>query len=491
MREPDWESLADLQFILYNRIAGSLNEALSGIALSDMPEAQDKPPGFWKDRATTKIAGVLNLFTAWSYLIRFKMGESLPERAIRPFQANTLLAWLGAQLQLDPPPQTESNPQLHANQETLQEALLLLYSVAFTQGAGVRLELEVSRLGMWFRVKFSRTQPMPSTLDELLAGFGDHWRAQDTGFELATARDFVRLNGAELMLNSSSAHGEFMFFVRAAGAPKKKTPPPPARAQVPPPQTRPLSPETLERTLESTGLNLETGQLQAASAPEKDTASATTDAETPPTSVPAQADPTPIFVDMQTGGPPRTPAAAPSLAVLRPLPPTLSELQHQLAARDAAEKSDESGSESLPVEPDEASHGDVAHTEAAQKDAAQKDAADKSPARKSPSGTGRETVHVQGADTLRLEDASKGSTGVAPAPKSVIVPVKLPDPAPPVRLSVPPAATSNSAVTRQTRTLTPVTRDSPPAPIGDEDNSQVPPADAPPDTLDSSRKESS
>jgi hypothetical protein len=54
-REPDWEALADLQFILYNRIADSLNAALSAIALSDMPEAQDKPPGFWKKRAATKI----------------------------------------------------------------------------------------------------------------------------------------------------------------------------------------------------------------------------------------------------------------------------------------------------------------------------------------------------------------------------------------------------------------------------------------------------
>ena len=129
-REPDWEALADLQFLLYNRIADSLNAALTGIALCDMPEAQDKPPGFWKERASAKIGNVLNMFTAWSYLTRFKMGESIPERAVRPFEANALLQWLGGQLQLIPAPEIASNPLLYANRETLQEALLLLYSAA-------------------------------------------------------------------------------------------------------------------------------------------------------------------------------------------------------------------------------------------------------------------------------------------------------------------------------------------------------------------------
>lgn len=75
MREPDWEALADVQFVLYNRVANQLNEALSGIALSDMPEASKDQPGYWKDRATTRVLNVLNLFTAWTWLIRFKMGK--------------------------------------------------------------------------------------------------------------------------------------------------------------------------------------------------------------------------------------------------------------------------------------------------------------------------------------------------------------------------------------------------------------------------------
>lgn len=222
MREPDWKALADLQFLLYQRIADSLNAAMSAIALSDMPEAQDKQPGFWKDRATAKIGNVLNLFMAWSYLIHYKLGEMLPDRAIRPFRVNALLEWLSVQLQLNPPPKLSSDPLLHANQETLQEALLLLYSAAFTQGTNVRLELETNDTGVWFRVLFTRLTPLPESFDTLLDSFSGHWRAQDTVFELATARDFVRLNGGEIEMNLDKQQGAFSFFVRHVGAAKDK-----------------------------------------------------------------------------------------------------------------------------------------------------------------------------------------------------------------------------------------------------------------------------
>jgi hypothetical protein len=215
----DWESLAELQFLLYSRIADSLNAALSGIALSDMPEAQDKPPGYWQERATAKVSNVLNLFTAWSNLIRFKLDGTIPERALRPFAANALLAWLGTQLHLSPVPRLPDDPTLYANQETLQEALLLLYSAAFTQGSGVRLEVEPAGEEIGFRVRFERNAPIPATFDALLASFGDHWRDQDTLFELATARDFVALNGLALALNTAGEQCEFAFRVPStAGA---------------------------------------------------------------------------------------------------------------------------------------------------------------------------------------------------------------------------------------------------------------------------------
>lgn len=218
MLEPDWAALADIQFLLYNRISNQLNEALSGIALSDMPEATDKPPGYWKERATNQITSVLNLYTAWMWLLRYKTGDPIPERAFRPFETNSLLSWIGRQLQLSPPPITKMNPLLHGNQETLQEALLLLHSVAYTQGSAVRLVFEATRLGTWFRIRFDRPREVPPDLDSLIASFGSHWRAQDAVFELTNARDFVRLNGCALVLNRTQSGGEFTFFVRSASA---------------------------------------------------------------------------------------------------------------------------------------------------------------------------------------------------------------------------------------------------------------------------------
>ncbi|MBN1678999.1 MAG: hypothetical protein JW966_01820 [Anaerolineae bacterium] len=229
MCEPDWQALADLEFLLYSRISDSLNAALTSIALSDMPEARDKPPGFWQKRASTRISNTLNLFTAWSYLIRYKIGEGIPERALRPFMVNSLLEWLSTQLQLPTTPTFSKDLLLRANQASLQEALMLLYSVAFTQGSGVRLDVETVDRGVWFRIRFSRLTPLPSTLDELIASFGDHWRSKDAVFELTTARDFVRLNGSELLIHASEGHGEFAFFIRAAAV---ASPAPPAEPEV-------------------------------------------------------------------------------------------------------------------------------------------------------------------------------------------------------------------------------------------------------------------
>lgn len=247
MREPDWDALAELQFLLYNRVADSLNAALSSIALSDMPEAQGRPPGFWKERAMIRVANVLNLVVAWSHLIRYKRGEPIPTQAQRTFRANALLTWLSGQLHITPPPLIEADPLLHGNQETLQEALLMLYSAAQALGTGVRLETEVTRLGTWFHVRFARPATLPSTLDALLASFREHWRDQSTRFELTIARDFVRMNGAELMLGTSGMQADLMFFVRAAGTARRAITPPPTAAvhSGPPAKTRPLDPSVV------------------------------------------------------------------------------------------------------------------------------------------------------------------------------------------------------------------------------------------------------
>jgi hypothetical protein len=406
-REPDWEALADLQFLLYNRIADSLNAALTGIALSDMPEAQDKPPGFWKERASTKIANVLNLFTAWSYLVRFKMGESIPERAVRPFEANALLQWLGSQLQLVPAPEIATNPLLYANRETLQEALLLLYSAAYTQGTNVRFELQAAQDGLWFRVQFTRAKPLPETFDALLASFGDHWRDQDTVFELATARDFVRLNECDLVLNSSTNHGEFAFFVQSAAAHRKRTAS--AAAQAAPPEPAQPAPVVV--------------------------------APPAPTPVMVVEETTPVIPESEPE------PAPPSLAELRPRPhiPAVPAPQ-PLAAEGAAP----------PGEPEEDTSQRDAVTVTSHSDDTQTSQTTQI-VRLTPPST---QIKSGGLDALAADQKPRPAPE-PPEPQATIVPLKIPDPKPPLSLRKPPASTSNVALTKKPQPSHPPKTDAP------------------------------
>ncbi|MBN1562675.1 MAG: hypothetical protein JXA10_02470 [Anaerolineae bacterium] len=401
MRDSDWAALADIQFILYNRIANQLNEALTGIALSDMPEASGKPPGYWKDRAIDKITNVLNMFTAWTWLIRYKLGEPIPQRAIRPFETNALLAWLGRQLQLNPPPKTNMNPLLHGNQESLQEALLLLYSVAYTQGSGVRLAFEATKLGTWFRIRFDRHQAIPSDIDALITSFGDHWRDQDTVFELTTARDFIRLNGCALTLNLTETGAEFAFFVRGArthmplmplkpAEPVKQalthTTPTAQKDAYPtvrkPGQTRPLDPDAVARYLDHRG---------------------TASPEATPVIKESELD---ALVKEQQPTPPRQrkpDTEPPTLAMLRPYSPAMREQINRKAqtehAKTAAQDARDSSNGTMPLEPE------------------------------------------------------KTDTG------TIILRAPIPEPQLPERFRKPPAATSNVALTRDTQTFMPVKPD--------------------------------
>lgn len=469
MREPDWDALADLQFLLYNRITGALNEAVSSMELSDMPEAQDKPPGYWKNRATSKVINVLNLFNAWTYLIRHKQGLPIPERAIRPFRANDLLTWVGVQLQLNPIPQLKSNPLLHANQETLQEAILLLHSAAYTQGSGVRMEVEASKLGAWFKVRFNRSKPLPNTLDELLESFGDHWRAQDTVFELKTARDFVALNKAELVLITTPTHGEFTFFVRAAGRNLTS-----AASEAPtwPSKTRPLDPKAVaayeariaarraaeqeQDTDQAAGQQVakrqsatqgvepaavvdvkpaaatpssagdvaspEAGEVAPATpaTPTKDTAPSAP--EKPESAAPetqtAASESTPVMKPQQAEqpAPQNKQPPAPAVDVLRPLPPPLSELQRRAALRESQAEGKSEAPEKAAPPPEETGTGDAGAKDAAEQ-AAPGAAASTDPASQAPP-----------EKPAAPPDSDTGTS----APK--IVSLKIPDPTPPPAL---------------------------------------------------------
>ena len=213
MREPDWESLNDLNFLVYTRLANTLNAALSALELADTPGLDDQTPLWWRKRAHTKLSGTLSTLMAWSWLIQHKNGMQLPQQAIRSFELQNTVDWLSEKLQLDGRGQTSSSLILQGNQETFQEAILLLHSVATSQGAGVKVAWEQKADQVEFTCSFKRRRKRESyaNVDALLVSFKGHWRAQLTSFELQIARHLLELNSATLEFDDDGRLGEFRF----------------------------------------------------------------------------------------------------------------------------------------------------------------------------------------------------------------------------------------------------------------------------------------
>ncbi len=237
-REPDWEALAQLQFMLMRRITEPLNASLAALGLVHLDSAANRPREYWQARATREVLGVLNLTNAWQALVRFKLGELLPRQHIRPIDTQALLDWLTVQLELGNPLHLEDSIVLETSQEALQEAMLLLYSAAFTLGPNVHLVVRSLPNGLWFRIRYGHTPGKfpPANLDALLEQLRGNWRMEDTAFELRTAADFVALSGSKLYFQSTGQFCELIFFVYAVG----KRPPEPltaAEVNAPPPPT--------------------------------------------------------------------------------------------------------------------------------------------------------------------------------------------------------------------------------------------------------------
>lgn len=211
--QPDWQSLSEINFLLYNRMADGLNAASSAMSLAEMSDGTGQSAEWWYQRAKAKVDGVLNLVMSLSWLIQFKSGSSLPEKAIQPFHLQTLLDWISLHLQLVPPLTAEENTLLLANQHSIQEALLLLHSVASSQGSGVAIGLHPFVDGAHFRVRFARLRPTRAhhSVDSFINEQGNHWRQQTIAFELGLARDFLQMNQIELHLVDNGLLGEFSF----------------------------------------------------------------------------------------------------------------------------------------------------------------------------------------------------------------------------------------------------------------------------------------
>lgn len=214
--EPDWASLNDINFLLYNRFAHPLNAALSAIELAESPDTTGFSAEWWRNRAKDKIASTLGIVMAWSWLIQYKNGMALPRQAIRPVSLDETIQWLSQKLKMSDRDSAElTSIILSANQETLHEALLLLYSVALSQGSGVKVSWDAYVDRVNFTIGFKRRNEVTpiSDIERLIQSFKSHWRSQLTAFELRLAQNFLELNNIDLTFEDSGDRAQFRFTI--------------------------------------------------------------------------------------------------------------------------------------------------------------------------------------------------------------------------------------------------------------------------------------
>ena len=213
--QPNWDSLADVNFLVRRRLVEHLNAAIGAVNIIDTPEAGGKPVEFWKKRAIRHIMQAQNLYEAWSMLARHKSGQTAVYG--RQFRAGDMLEWLASETSQSYFPHPDHDRILAGNRETLQEALLLMYSAAHTIGPGVQLIAESSNKGFWFRIRYQDHKRQPKTLDGLFEQLDDDWRTGNAAYELCRAQDFLELNACRLTYTRLKDACELGFFVAAAG----------------------------------------------------------------------------------------------------------------------------------------------------------------------------------------------------------------------------------------------------------------------------------
>ena len=223
--EPDWVSLNDINFLLYNRFAHPLNAALSAIELAESPDTTGFSAEWWRNRAKDKIASTLSIVMAWSWLIQYKNGMALPRQAIRPISLDETIQWLSQKLKMNDSDAAElTSIILSANQETLHEALLLLYSVALSQGTGVKVSWDAYVDRVNFTIGFKRRNEVApiSDIERLIQSFKAHWRSQLTAFELRLAQNFLELNNISLTFEDSGDRAQFCLTIPRMSDPNKQ-----------------------------------------------------------------------------------------------------------------------------------------------------------------------------------------------------------------------------------------------------------------------------
>src|SRR5690606_39123480 len=114
-REPDWEALSEVNFLINSRMTEQLNTALA--AIERLPDVEHH-----RSRALEMVRSTLNMHTAWATLIRHKAGQSRTLTANPQFGSQEMVNWLASILHLRESPHPDDALSLRGNRETLQEA---------------------------------------------------------------------------------------------------------------------------------------------------------------------------------------------------------------------------------------------------------------------------------------------------------------------------------------------------------------------------------
>lgn len=210
-----WDRLAAVNLTMHRRIVEYLNAAIGAVnlAANSDPAAQL----MWREQSIRQIMRAHNTFTAWSSLIRFKAGEAptLPADQ-RVFRFGDLLDWLSVELTQKRAPHIHDDLHLRGSRETLQEAMILLYSCAYGLGPGVKLIAQGSVRGATLGVRYRKHGETPLNLDSLLNRPTENWRLEHLTFELTCVRDFLAMNGCELHYEIEAKHCLLTFTIPTA-----------------------------------------------------------------------------------------------------------------------------------------------------------------------------------------------------------------------------------------------------------------------------------
>lgn len=207
-----WERLSAVNMTMHRRIVEYLNAAVGAVNLAANSDRAAQM--VWRQQAVRQIMRAHNTFTAWSSLIRYKAGESptLPTDH-RLFRFGDLLDWLAVELTQKRVPNDHDELRLRGSRETLQEAMVLLYSCAYGLGPGVKLIIQGTTKGATLGVRYRKHGETPLNLDSLLNRPTENWRLEHLTFELTCVRDFLAMNGCDLTYEVQEKHCLLTFYI--------------------------------------------------------------------------------------------------------------------------------------------------------------------------------------------------------------------------------------------------------------------------------------